>query len=85
MERLEDLIQPLVMLVEPFTHLALDLLQSVLEGRIGTGDAAQLNKCPHDLDVHSNRSIAAKDPGEHCDSLLSEDVRLVAAAAPPFF
>lgn len=35
----------------------------------------------HDLNVHGNRSLTAKDAGKHRNTLLSEDIWLIAATA----
>ena len=81
MEDLEDLSQLLVVLVDPSSHFALKIVQALLKCRKGVGDTAQLDKCPHDLDVDRDGAVAAKDTGEHCYALLGEDVRRVASSA----
>lgn len=72
MERFEDLIQLLVMLIEAADHLSLKVIKPLLKRFIGAGNSAKLNKRPHDRDVHGDGSVAAEDPGEHRYSLLGE-------------
>ena len=44
-------------------------------------DPAQLNECPHNGDVDLDCPRAAQHAGKHRDTLLSEGVRTVTAAA----
>lgn len=83
MENSEDLVQLLVVLVEPLSHSSLKLVQPFRERRVGAGNAAELDEGPHDLDVHGDRSIAAKDAGEHRDSLLGENQRTLSPTSVP--
>jgi hypothetical protein len=79
---LEDLAKLLVVLTQARADVQFHLIEPLLELLEGTGNAPQLDERTHDLDVHGDRSVTAKDAGEHCHALLREDVGLIAAAAP---
>lgn len=73
----EDLPKLLIVLAHPSFYL----LQPLLDRCVRAGNATQLDECPHDLDVYGDGPIAAKDPGEHRDALLSEDKGALPATA----
>jgi hypothetical protein len=63
MQGIEDLGQMVVVLAQPLSHLALYFVKALLEDR-GVSHPAQREERPHDLNVHGNRSVAAKDARE---------------------
>src|SRR6476469_4562608 len=81
-QRLEDLIQLLVVSAEPLSGLSLKLFEPILKRRVGGGRAAQLDERSHDLDIDGNRALAAQHPRKHGYALLGEDVGGVATPAP---
>jgi hypothetical protein len=70
-------------LIEPPRHLPLESVQALLKGRVGEGHTAELDEGAHDLDVHSDGLLAAKNTGEHRHSLLGEYIGGVTTAPAP--
>jgi hypothetical protein len=60
-QRLEELIQLVVVLPEFRCRLALELLQPLLQRRVGASNAPQLDERPHDRNVHGDGSVASEN------------------------
>src|SRR5436190_2585976 len=73
-QRLEDLIQLLVVSAESRGALSLKLFEPLLECGIGGRRAAQLDERPHDLNIDHDRTLATQYPRKHGHTLLGEDV-----------
>lgn len=80
-QRLEKLAEVLVVLAQPSPNVEFQLVKPLLQLLNRTGSASQLDERAHDLDVDGDGPIAAEHPGEHCHSLLGENVWRVATAA----
>lgn len=61
-QRLEDLIQLLVVPAELRDGLSLKLSEPLLECGVGSRGTAQLDERPHDLDIDGDRALATQHP-----------------------
>jgi hypothetical protein len=59
-QRLEDLIQLLVVSAEPCSSLSLKFSEPLLERDIGSCRAAQLDQRPHDLNIDGDCALATQ-------------------------
>lgn len=71
------------MLAQARADVQFHLIESPLQALKGASDTPQLDERSHDLDVHGDSSITAKNAREHRHPLLGEDERTLAATAVP--
>ncbi|MGC1164490.1 MAG: hypothetical protein WA862_00125 [Solirubrobacterales bacterium] len=82
-QRFEDLTKLLVVLAQTRPNVQFHLIEAPLQALKGARDTPQFDERSHDLDVHGNSSITAKNAREHRHPLLGEDQRTLAATAVP--
>jgi len=72
----------LVVLAQTRPDVQFHLIEPLLKLLKRASGTSQLHERPHDLNVHRDGPVAAKNAGEHRHALLREDVWLIAASAP---
>lgn len=68
-------------MIQPPDHLSFQIVDTLLDGCEGAGEAAQLDEGTHDLDVYGDGPVAMEDSGEHGHPLLGENVWRVTTTA----